>query len=99
MVQSALECRQLVSVFLEQGFFMKLLKTCVCPNFEVSNEAFASVRAFLSEQADLAAEHIEANFVPFFGLFHTMLLRQDDYLVQRQALKLLGQVFLHHEYR
>lgn len=94
MVRSATRCSQLTSALLENGCLLKLLSLCFHANFEISNEAFASVRALLLNQQRLAAEHVEANFVEFFTLYNSLLQREKDYVVQRQALRLLAQLLL-----
>jgi len=93
ILRSALQSPQLVAVLLADGAMLKLLKFVFHQSFEISNEVFFALRELVWSQKHLAAAHIEANSDEFFKMLH-LLLEQEGYVVQRQALKLLGEMLL-----
>jgi len=93
IIRSAARSQQLVSVLLENGSMLQLLRYVFHPEFEISNEVFAAFREIVLSQKCLASAHIDCNFDTFFELYHP-LLEHDNYVVQRQALKFLGQLLL-----
>lgn len=99
ILRAATQCPQLVAVLLEGGFLLKLMDLCFHQSFEVSNEVFASLRELLLNQKFLAAHSMQANFDEFFQLYHLLLQQEKDYVLQRQALKLLGQFLLDCEFQ
>lgn len=60
---------------------------------EVSLEAFAALREMLLTQKDVAAAYLSDNFDGFFTTYN-LLLESQNYMVQRQALRLLGDLLL-----
>jgi len=63
------------------------------PSFDISSEAFASLRVLMLGHREASASYLEANFSHFFGLYHG-LLQTEDYATRRQALKLLSEILL-----
>mmetsp|Transcript_20081 Transcript_20081/g.42865 ORF Transcript_20081/g.42865 Transcript_20081/m.42865 type:complete len:392 (+) Transcript_20081:165-1340(+) len=65
-------------------------------NFYASSEALACLRELLlpaATRGGAAAEYVEAHFSEFFQGFHGLLITA-DYAMQRQSLKLLGEMLL-----
>jgi calcium binding protein 39 len=60
---------------------------------EVSLEAFSALREMLVMQKDIAAAYINESFDAFFTTYN-QLLKTQNYMVQRQALRLLGDLLL-----
>lgn len=93
ILRSAARSPQLVAVLLADGSMLKLLKFVFHQRFEISNEVFSSFRELVLSQKQLAAAHMKAHFEEFFKLLH-LLLEHEGYIVQRQALKFLGEMLL-----
>lgn len=94
MLRSCARHRQLVATFLEQPEVVyTLLAFTSHGSFDVSSDAFSSLHDFLLIHKDVASSFLEANFQEFFRLFNELLL-SDDYVTQRQSLKLLSEVLL-----
>mmetsp|Transcript_26985 Transcript_26985/g.75282 ORF Transcript_26985/g.75282 Transcript_26985/m.75282 type:complete len:370 (-) Transcript_26985:178-1287(-) len=92
-LQSCAHHPALVEALLKAGAAARLLELARLPNFEVASEAFASLRALLLSHKEISAAYLEANFAVFFGTY-TALLCGADYVTQRQALSLLGEILL-----
>jgi len=88
---------KLVEVLLEAGAIEKLAELAAHESFEVSSDAFASLRELLLRQGEAMSEYLTKHFAAFFGLYHRLVL-VDDYAKQRQALRLLGEILLHSAY-
>lgn len=99
VARAATRCPQLVEELLADGFLLKLLDLCFHQCFEISNEIFALLREFMMNQKRLSAESLAVNFYEFFDLFHLMLKHESDYVLKRQALKLLGGLLLDKEFK
>jgi len=85
-------------MLLETSCLFKLLKHVLHAKFEISNEVFSAVQEVMLSQKGLVASHLKANLEEFCELYHP-LLQHTDYVVQRQALKFLGQVLLDPEFQ
>jgi len=97
ILQSCAHHPALVEALLKAGAAARLLELARLPNFEVASEAFASLRALLLSHKEISAAYLEANFAVFFGTY-TALLCGADYVTQRQALRLLGEILLDHSF-
>jgi len=93
MLQSCAHHPALVEALLKAGAAARLLELARLPNFEVASEAFASLRALLLSHKEISAAYLKAHFAVFFGTY-TALLCGADYVTQRQALSLLGEILL-----
>jgi len=88
----------LVEVFLSQTeVVLKLVLFTGNESFDISTDAFSSLREFLLTQHALSAKFLEANFREFFELYNR-LLEKGDYVTQRQALKLLSDLLLERQF-
>lgn len=99
LLRSAARCPELASALLKEVSLLKLLEGCLHQSFEISNEVFGSIRELLMTQKRLAAESLDANFEAFFKLYNLLLQREQEYVIQRQAIKLLGEMLLSPEYQ
>lgn len=89
-------CTRHVELFvclLEAGFATGLLKLTQSEAFDISSDAFSSLRELLLTHKATAAAHLETHFRVFFPSFNE-LLQAEDYVTQRQALRLLGEILL-----
>jgi len=93
MLRSCMRYPQLIEELFAQGAAERLVGLATHINFDIASEAFASLRELLLAQKSLSTKYIQANFKKFFDLYHT-LIHGDDYVTQRQALKLLGEILL-----
>mmetsp|Transcript_4526 Transcript_4526/g.10681 ORF Transcript_4526/g.10681 Transcript_4526/m.10681 type:complete len:403 (+) Transcript_4526:146-1354(+) len=84
---------QLVAFLYDQNAMSRLIDLARHQTFDISTEAFCSLRELLLAHKDVSAAHLQAHFEECFELYNS-LLQADDYVVQRQALRLLGQVLL-----
>jgi calcium binding protein 39 len=97
MLRACAQNRPLVEVLLEARAVQQLAELAASESFEVSSDAFASLRELLLTHGEAASEYLAHHFSDFFGLYHR-LVQVDDYARQRQALRLLGEVLLHSDF-
>jgi len=88
---------QLAAVALEEKAFTALFELAKHPSFDISCEAFCTLREMLFSQRAVSAGYIKSNLREFFAMYHTLLLDQ-TYVTQRQALRLLGEVLLNRSF-
>jgi calcium binding protein 39 len=93
MLQSCTLHSDLVVCMLEAGFAMELLKLAQHQSFDISADAFYSLRALLLTHKPEAAAYLEAHFKDFFVPYNE-LLQTADYVAKRQGLRLLGNILL-----
>lgn len=84
---------ELVEAFLQSRLIFDLIRFSQHPSIDIAYDAFFSLREALMEHKEVAANWLDANFEEFFALYHT-LLESQDYVVERQALTLLGSILL-----
>lgn len=94
MLRSCARNAQLVEAFLAQPeVVLRLLSFTRHGSFDISSDAFSSLHAFMLTHKKVSALFLEKHFREFFKVYNN-LLESDDYVTQRQALKLLGEVLL-----
>mmetsp|Transcript_11725 Transcript_11725/g.13486 ORF Transcript_11725/g.13486 Transcript_11725/m.13486 type:complete len:408 (-) Transcript_11725:1011-2234(-) len=71
-------------------FFDKFLQM---DSFEICSDAFATFRDILTQKKQLVSEFLENHYDRFFPKY-TELLRSEQYVTQRQSLKLLSELLL-----
>lgn len=98
MLRSCTLHSELVVCMLEAGFATVLLQLAQHKNFEISADAFSSLRALLLTHKPEAATHLEAHFHGFFVAYNE-LLQTEDYITKRQGLRLLAEILLHRRYK
>merc|ERR1712190_104168 len=84
---------KLVEVLHEERAASKLIELAWHQNFDISSEAFSSLRELLLAQKSVSVAYLERNFEEFFRDYN-MLLQAEDYVTKRQAVKLLGDILL-----
>lgn len=94
MLRSCARHRRLVDAFFRRPeVAMRLMTLTSHGSFDVSSDAFSSLHDFLLIHKAASVAFLEANFQAFFRLYNG-LLQSDDYVTQRQALKLLSEMLL-----
>lgn len=94
MLRSCARDRRLVEAFLAQPEVpIRLLTFTRHESFDISSDAFSCLRDMLLTHKQVSAAFLEANFQEFFKVYNG-LLQSDDYVTQRQALKLLSDMLL-----
>jgi len=95
IIRSCTRHAELVVCLLEANFAMELLKLTQHETFDISSDAFASLREILLTHKATGAKYLEEHFKEFFGPFNELLQMQaEDYVTKRQALRLLGEILL-----
>jgi len=95
MLRSCTRHAELVVCLLEADFATGLLKLTQNKTFDISSDAFSSLRELLLTHKAAAAAHLEAHFREFFLPYNELLqAEEEDYVTKRQALRLLGEILL-----
>jgi len=94
MLRSCARQRRLVEVFFERPeVIVRLIEFTRSESFDVSSDAFSSLRDLLLTHRSVSAAYLEGSFRDFFTPYNGLLL-SDDYVTQRQALNLLSEMLL-----
>lgn len=72
---------------------IRLITFTRAASFDISSDAFSTLHDFLLTHKTASAAFLEANFQEFFKLYNGLLVCE-DYVTQRQALKLLSEMLL-----
>jgi calcium binding protein 39 len=95
MLRSCTRHAELVECLLEAGFATGLLKLTQHQTFDISSDAFSSLRELLLTHKVAAAAWLTAHFTEFCSPYNELLQAQaEDYVTKRQALRLLGEILL-----
>jgi len=93
MLRSCTTYPQLVAHCHERSVGNRLIELAKDKCFDISSEAFSSLRELLLAQKAVTANYLQTHAEDFFVQYNT-LLQVSDYVTQRQALRLLGEVLL-----
>jgi calcium binding protein 39 len=97
MLRNCCKHAELLKIMLEHGFATRedtgLLKLARHSMFDISSDAFSSLRDLLLTHKAEAAQYLELHFREFFTPYNE-LLQVQDYVAKRQALRLLGEILL-----
>jgi calcium binding protein 39 len=93
MLRSCIRSPALVAHAFETGVVLRVIDLVLHQDFDVSAEAFSVLRGLLLAHKEVSAPYLMEHFGKFFEGFHT-LLQVECYVVQRQALRLLGEMLL-----
>jgi len=93
LLRSCARYAELAEFLLDARGAFRLMHLVRHPSFDIASDAFACLRELLLMQRDVAAKYVQAHFDEFFTHFNG-LLQIDDYVVQRQASNLLGEMLL-----
>jgi calcium binding protein 39 len=84
----------LVGEILHQGAAVRIIELAGKDDFDISSEAFASLRELVLAYPQAAAKFLETDFGHFFGAYHGLVEATESYATRRRALKLLSEVLL-----
>merc|ERR1719262_1220652 len=87
MLRSCTRHSELVTLLLDNRTAFGLIDLAQHDSFDVKSEAFASMRELFLTHKEASARYLETHFDLFFDRFNGLLSAQ-DYVTQRQALKL-----------
>jgi calcium binding protein 39 len=96
MLRNCCKHAELVKIMLEYGFATRddgLVKLARHATFDISSDAFSSLRELLLTHKAEGAQYLDSHFREFFTLYNE-LLQVQDYVTKRQALRLLGEILL-----
>lgn len=93
MLRTCARHKELVQGFVASGQLLSLVQLAGNPSFDISSDAFSSLREFVLGHKSVSAPYLEANFHEFFRLYNA-LLQSENYVTQRQSLKLLSEIML-----
>lgn len=93
MLRSCTQHPRLVDLLLDAGFAAGLVKLAQHESFDISSDAFCSLRELLMTCKAVSAEYIADNHHVFFVAYHELLL-SEDYFTKRQALGLLAEMLM-----
>ncbi|VDP81796.1 unnamed protein product [Schistosoma mattheei] len=93
MLRDACRHESLAKVVLRSPEFYQLFEHVQGTAFDVSSDAFATLKDLLTRHKALVADFLSANYDVFFDHYMHMIL-SDNYVTKRQALKLLGELLL-----
>ncbi|KAK4472357.1 hypothetical protein MN116_003618 [Schistosoma mekongi] len=93
MLRDACRHEALAKVVLRSPEFYHLFDHVQGTAFDVSSDAFATLKDLLTRHKALVADFLTANYDVFFDHYMHMIL-SDNYVTKRQALKLLGELLL-----
>jgi len=92
VLRSCARHEELVEAFLKSGKMSDLISFAHSTSIEVSSDAFCTLRKMLVEHKSISSRWLETNFKQFFQGFNG-LLKSGDYIAERQAQKLLTDLF------
>jgi calcium binding protein 39 len=87
-----------IEVFLREGLLLQIIGGAESSSFEVASEVFSILAEILLDNGKVSSPYINEHFEEFFGLYNT-LLRKNDYVTVRQSLKLLGDLLFEPEFK
>lgn len=93
MLQSCTRTPALAAIALEAGAVMRVIDLALHQNLDVSLEAFAVLRKLILAHREVSAPYVLEHFDEYFEAYHA-LLQVEHYVIQRQALRLLGETLL-----
>ncbi len=97
ILREALRHEDICSMVLANTPLMETFFTYLqLPTFDVSSDAFTTLKVLLTKHKKIACKFLETNFDSFFANY-SKLLSSDSYVTKRLALKLLAELLLSRE--
>jgi len=93
MLRECIRHEQLAKIILELEHFYKFFGYVELSTFDVASDAFSTFKDLLTRHKILCAGFLENNYEKFFVPYQN-LLNSENYVTQRQSLKLLGELLL-----
>jgi len=94
LVKSFARSCKMAKALLDWGAADNLLELALHDNFDIASEAFAALREVLVAYPAVSADYVQEHASTFFPAYHLLLRSEDNYVIQRQALRLLGEMLL-----
>jgi len=98
VLRSCARHAELASAFLTSGLVFELVRSARHPSIDISSDAFYTLKEMLLADKSASAIWLEDNFESFFELYNA-LLTSGEYIVERQAQKLLTEILLDKHFR
>jgi len=97
ILREMMKDEELHTSLINNGEVMSILFEFVqCVNFDVSSDAFTTLKSLLTKNKKTVSVYLDANYTAFFDQYNG-LIGSDNYVTRRQSLKLLGDVLLDKE--
>ena len=93
MLREMAKHEELARVMLASPKFWTLFTHAQDSNFDVSSDAFATLRELILGPSTLVPDFLDENYDEFFSRY-SELLESDNYVLRVQGLKLLGEILL-----
>ncbi|PAA56259.1 hypothetical protein BOX15_Mlig013942g2, partial [Macrostomum lignano] len=94
MLREACRHERVAEAFLwDSSGFYRLFDHVHGTAFDVSSDAFTTLKDLLTRHKAVVARFLEQNYVEFFDNYKR-LIESENYVTKRQALKLLGEILL-----
>jgi len=93
MIRGCIANEELAKVIIESDHLIKLFDFIEIPSFDVGTDAFTTFKELLTLHSMMTSKFLEENYDKFFQHFDR-LLKSENYVTQRQSLKLLGELLL-----
>lgn len=81
------------AILFSEKFWLFFQRYVHMPNFEVSADAFSTLRELLTRRKLVVCEFLDDRYDQFFQAYDVML-NSENYVTRRQSLKLLGELLL-----
>lgn len=92
MIRECCKFGSLVHALLDLESFWRIFEFIELPEFQLSSDAFATLRELLLRGKQVSAAFLAQHYALFIGHFNR-LLQLENYVIKRQTLKLLGDLF------
>lgn len=93
MLREAIKHEKLAQRVMEDPHFWNFFEYVQGGSFDISSDAFTTFKDLLTRHKGLVADFLSAKYGPFFSRYNTLLTSQ-NYVAQRQSVKLLGEILL-----
>ncbi|KAJ6834484.1 putative MO25-like protein [Iris pallida] len=94
MLRECIRHQSIAKYVLESEHMKKFFDYIELPNFDIASDASSTFKELLTRHKSTVAEFLSKNYDWFFAEFNEKLLKSENYLTKRQAIKLLGDMLL-----
>jgi calcium binding protein 39 len=100
MIRDACRYSKVVNYVVSKGLVFNLFPVLVSGNFDVSADAFQTLKEILTNHKDVSAPWLNRNFKEFFELYMKPLRAptESDYVIVRQSLSILSSLLLDRQF-
>jgi len=93
MLRDCCAFQQLAKLIIDSENFYKFFEYVQSPDFGVASDTFTTFKDLLTIHKKLVADFLEASYDKFMEKYNN-ILNSENYVTQRQALKLMGELLL-----